>query len=556
MAKEYLFISDTKIESEFDELFELSSIDNNIKYLVSNIESANSEIYAPEVNFYFNNSEDDISEKPINIKKLYDARSAIFDLAQDIKFTKDVGNKLLIVSNMEQDILVQKFTKNGFVVDFLDPFCIVRVDGSIGSLTVLTKNKGENRALETDQIVWFAAPRSVVGRSGMYDPQMFGLDVVIERVKANLGTYSFKNYVKYDKSICLYHKKRQEICGKCADVCPSFAIEKNRKDKTLQIADANCLGCGKCVSVCPSGALDYAPISKRSFRKIRSFYKEKVALVIPERIYLESLHVRLKENVLPFIVGNEDFLYETHLLSLLQTTGNPIIIYADNVSKVMENCIRIMNEIFKKIFNRQAIFVCQDEVQLNKAFTELSPLTECVYDLDESGLTKRQNFSARLAHLVGKNDFGILNTGPYIHYGNLSIDKDICTLCLSCADACDAGALKAHAEDNTLRFNPSYCTSCGYCERTCPEKNCLHIIHDQLSLLPEYFQQNVVAEDEIFKCAECGTGFAPAKSISKIADIMKPFFGDDTAKIRTLYCCPDCKAKVMLESLSIENLNK
>ncbi|CAG37712.1 similar to ferredoxin [Desulfotalea psychrophila LSv54] len=52
---------------------------------------------------------------------------------------------------------------------------------------------------------------------------------------------------------------------------------------------------------------------------------------------------------------------------------------------------------------------------------------------------------------------------------------------------------------------------------------------------------------------ECGIGFAPAKSIAKIIKIMTPLFANDPLRIKTLSCCSHCKAKIMLESLSIDS---
>ncbi len=46
-------------------------------------------------------------------------------------------------------------------------------------------------------------------------------------------------------------------------------------------------------------------------------------------------------------------------------------------------------------------------------------------------------------------------------------------------------------------------------------------------------------------CVECGKEFATKKSIEKIANIMKPIFANDPLKQKTLYCCENCKPRVM-----------
>ncbi|MCF6173958.1 MAG: 4Fe-4S ferredoxin, partial [Campylobacteraceae bacterium] len=118
----------------------------------------------------------------------------------------------------------------------------------------------------------------------------------------------------------------------------------------------------------------------------------------------------------------------------------------------------------------------------------------------------------------------------------------------SCVSACNVRALTAHPEDNTLRFDPSICTDCTYCEFSCPEADCLTVIRDEISLNPSYFKQNIMAKDELFKCIECGKEFAPKKAVEKIANIMKSRFNGDEVKIKSLYCCADCKPKVLLQA--------
>ena len=128
-----------------------------------------------------------------------------------------------------------------------------------------------------------------------------------------------------------------------------------------------------------------------------------------------------------------------------------------------------------------------------------------------------------------------------------------CTLCLSCVGACNVDALYANESDFTLRVNPSLCTACGYCEAVCPETDCLSIVYDELELNPTWFKESVLAQDKLFACVECGVEFATTKAIEKIAAIMEPIFAkQSSAKVRSLYCCSNCKPKVMI----MEELNK
>ena len=558
MQKEYVFYTPHGLDFPLSESIELVSSAENAKggYLVSNSPEVDAVLYAPEINFYLEKSKDTMASKIANVTKLYDMRSIGFDFAQDIDYEQAVGKKLLIVTNdAKQETLKALLVEEGFTVLVLNPAIILDVNGHIGALHVSLKKEGEIFELESDQIIWWDAPVFAMKQSGVYDPNVIGEEGALKKVRTNEGVYHYKNYINYDPSICQYHERREEICGKCAEVCPTVAILKEDETKHLVFSHIDCHGCGGCISVCPSGALDYTQMPRIAFAHLSAYFKDATTLIIPHKMELDKIDIYLKEGVLPMMIEGEKYLHEAHLLNLLQTSGNPIIFYTDFISKGTGDAIKIINEVFKRKYNKQAIFVCEDAKALEAIYSKLESFPECKYGINENGLRKREIFSARLSHLIGEEDLGILNTGEHIHYGNITIDADKCTLCLSCVGACNVRALTAHPEDNSLRFNASICTNCGYCEATCPEKECLLVIKDEMSLKPSWFSQRIMARDELFVCVECGTPFATVKAVEKIAAVMKPLFGSDEVKLRTLYCCAACKPKVMFKA-HMENENK
>ena len=548
MGKEYIYCSQVPLEYPLSESIEVVSGLNNDEYIVSNVQNIKAQIYAPEINFYINNSQDEVSYKILNIEKLYNIRASTFDLTQDMDYEEPVGSKLLIVSSKDEDILKKELIDFGFTCIVLNPINIVDINGHIGKLILTIRKEEELIDLETDQVIWCDAPDFAMKQSGIYDPSLIGLAEVVKTAKTNQDSYKYKNFVKYDSTICQYHERNSEICGKCAEVCPTVSILKVDKEKHLVFSHIDCQGCGGCISVCPSGALDYSQMPRIAFREVTGFYRDTIALIIPRKMELDSLCVELPKGVLPLAIEGEKFLHEAHMMTLLQTSKNPIIFYTDFISKGTGDVIRIINEIFRKKYGKQAIFTCANKKELKSVLRNIVPIKECAYDISEDRSNKREIFSARLAHLVGEDDLGVIKTGEHVHYGNIVINKATCTLCLSCVGACNVRALTAHPEDNTLRFNPSICTNCTYCEVVCPEVDCLTVIRDEIDLNPNYFKQNIVARDEIFECVECGLGFATVKLVQKIAEVMKPIFGDDEIKVKTLYCCATCKPKVMLQA--------
>jgi len=544
MQNEYLFVARDPLEFPLDESINVQTdIPNDGHYIVANVETEHAEIYAYEVNYYLRNTEDALAEQIPNVKKLYDIRSHVYDLQRDMDYTQEVGQKVLIVSEKTPGGIEELLGREKFTVITLRPEEVTQIEGHIGQLRVTT-TKLLRGALESDQIIWEEAPSFAMLQSGVVDPAVVGWEQAMEAVRKNSGAYHYKNYVQYDSTICQYHERTgEEICGKCEAVCPTVAILKIDDERHLSFSDIDCEGCGGCVSVCPSGALDFTQMPREAFWGAASFYAGHTALILPHQVSLPD--VPLPEGVLPLGIEGRKFLTEAHLLALLQKSGNPVIFYTDFVSKGTTDAIRIINEIFERKYHKKAVYVCSSEAQLREALIEKVSLEMCRFDMEDATMRKRESFTHRLAHLVGEDDLGVVTTGQQIQYGDLVIHEEACTLCMSCVGACNVAALTAHPEDNTLRLNASICTNCGYCEVVCPETDCLSVTDDTLALKPEYFKQRVMAQDSLFACVECGKEFAPTKAVEKIAAMMTPMFGDDAVRIRTLYCCEECKPKVM-----------
>ena len=54
-------------------------------------------------------------------------------------------------------------------------------------------------------------------------------------------------------------------------------------------------------------------------------------------------------------------------------------------------------------------------------------------------------------------------------FGTIDVDKDRCTLCMSCVSACPSSALLDNPQAPQLRFLEKNCVQCGLCATTCPE---------------------------------------------------------------------------------------
>ncbi|MDL0102427.1 4Fe-4S dicluster domain-containing protein [Campylobacter felis] len=538
-----------ELTQPFDDKITLLEKPLNEEVLITNDKSQKAEIYAPEINFYLRNSQDSILEKSKLVLKLYEMRLSAYENGLDFENTKEITNRILIIAD-EDKARESVLKEAGFKVISLDESEVLSVFGSVGELCAVLKNGGEEVELDFDILLYEKERQDFKRQSGCYNLANFKDEKeLLNFLQSKSPNYSFKTFITYNSSVCQYHKRRSEHCAKCAEICPTTAILKDDEERHLEFSQIDCLGCGGCVSVCPSGSLDYAPMNRDSFFKMLDFVEGSKICIIPKKMPLEHLNLKLGEGVLPFMIEGEKWLSNLHFLSLLQASGANLVFYTDFVSRGSAEAIGLLNAVFERKFGKKAVFVASDEKELENALTKLEFIEGLNFSFHNNTLTNRENFAVRLRHLIADEDLGVVESGEWLRYGDLRLNVDTCTLCLACVGACNVGALVADSKENALKFNPSLCTTCGYCEVSCAEKDTLKLERSGLRLEKSYFDFRTLAKDELFACVECGKEFATKKAVEKIASLMRDKFANDEAKLKSLYCCADCKAKVMLGAM-------
>ncbi len=549
--QEFIYYNKNGLDFPLNEKIQVTTNLDDIKdknFLISNTKDVKSELIAFEIDFYIKNSNDNFSKKIENVLKLYEINGIKFDFAQDISQNLKISNSLMIIyENLEDyNSFVKNLKKDEFELYRVEEKLIKEIKNTIGEFEVVVNSNDKDIVLKTSQIVWFNQKLKKV-KKGIFDPKLVSSDEIVESLRANISSFSSIKTILYDKSICQYHERKDEICSKCEEVCPTNAITKDEKNRRLVFSLVDCIRCGECVSVCPSGSLNSANTSRESLYEVSSFYKNTKPLIISSKSNIDELSVELGKDVLPLcIVG--DIFDETMLLTYLQVSGSQLIYFSNDISKGTKESIKIVNDIYLAKYGKVGVYFVSSESELKDALEKQEFIENSYYDFNQRDMKKREVFSVRLQKLVGDEDLGIVKTGPDIHYGRVLVNEANCTLCLACVGACNVDALFANESDFTLRVNPSLCTACGYCEVICPESDCLSINYDEMELNPSWFGETILAQDKLFACVECGVEFATTKAIEKIAALMGPKFAFDPVKERTLYCCANCKPKVMMQS--------
>ena len=548
--QEFIYYNASGLDFPISEkIFVTTNIDEvkNKNFLISNSNDINCELVASEIDFYIKNSQDNLSDKIKNVLELYEIAATKYDFALDVSDNLEISNELLLITNTQEQYkdFILGVEPNDFEVFNIQENILKSISGTIGNFQVIVDSDGKDVPLNVSQIVYFDYKDKQ--RAGIYDPNLSSIDEVLETLKNNINSYSYKKFTTYDANICQYDERRVEICSACVSVCPSVAITKDDKRKKLVFSNVDCTACGECISVCPSGSLDSANTNRDALFELSHFYKNKHPLIIPSKMNISNLEVSLKQNIFPFAIDGEIF-DEATLLTLLQISGSQIIYFSDSISIGTKESIAILNDVYQKRFGVDAILLATSKEELQEAIKAVDFVENSYFNFNQKGLKKREVFSFRLQKIVANDDLGVVKTSKFVHYGTVTVNDANCTLCMACVGACNVDAIFANEADFTLRVNPSLCTACGYCEVSCPEKDCLTIQRDEIQLQPMWFKENILAKDKLFACVECGKEFATTKAIEKIATLMAPIFAKvSETKKRTLYCCEDCKAKIMIK---------
>jgi ferredoxin len=133
-------------------------------------------------------------------------------------------------------------------------------------------------------------------------------------------------------------------------------------------------------------------------------------------------------------------------------------------------------------------------------------------------------------------------------FGSLLVNKDSCTLCLSCVSACPASALQDNPELPQLKFIEKNCVQCGLCASTCPENAIT--LQPRLLLTPLRKEARVLNETQPYACIRCAKPFGTLKAIESMLGKLSGHAMFQGAAADRLKMCGDCR---VIDIYSAEN---
>jgi len=196
--QEFVYFSTTQLDFPLPETIAVISDPSQINqndFIISNSSLPSAEVIAPEIDFYIRNSRDPIAEQIKNIEKLYNLNAIRFDLGQDMSYTQEVDNRLLLACTQEQeDEFMSHIVADEFDLYAVRPEIVTEIDGHIGALEVTVVSNGKEVPLKVSQIVWYDQHEIAAEQSGTFDPFESSIEDVLETIRKNIAHYEYKKF--------------------------------------------------------------------------------------------------------------------------------------------------------------------------------------------------------------------------------------------------------------------------------------------------------------------------------------------------------------------------
>lgn len=396
----------------------------------------------------------------------------------------------------------------------------------------------------------------------------------IEQLSGMVGEFEKPAYIQVNHDICAHADRGNIGCTRCLDVCPADALSTRENalthDPQIEVNVNLCHGAGSCSTACPTGALTLvAPSPQRWLDLLRlcldsyqQFGGEHPAILL----HAEQTEIDLNQlpaHLLPVSLEEVGALGAEIWLSLLVHGASYVALVIDehtppSLTALLEREVSVTGKMLEamghpasriSILNMESLDV--DLLQLNSLLADWFGLPAGPAFAYE-GKRKTLNQALDLLYEQGECDDQTVTLPSGSPYGQVLVNTDACTLCMSCVSICPTGALQSASEEApVLSFTEGDCVQCGLCQNACPEK----AISLEARFAPAAGMRTaprVMKQEEPFHCISCGKAFATQSTIEMITKKLEahPYFQGEAAK--RLKMCDDCRVRDSYRELAAD----
>jgi len=393
------------------------------------------------------------------------------------------------------------------------------------------------------------------------------------KLRDMVGEFDKPKFFTYKQKLCAHSRNEQVGCNACIEICSALAISSQPARQQIEVNPNLCVGCGACTTVCPTGALTYqyprAPEQGLKLRTLLSTY-----LHAGGRDATLLLHSQERGTQLVEALGRAARLGHAHgvpaqviPVALWHTASTGIDLWlsaiAFGAAQVVvlvtgEEAPQYVEGLKAQMAVAQAILhglgYTGTHLELLRADTTAAldaglkslAATRQVVPKEPARFAvaqeKRATLELALDHLVAQASTrpeAIALPPQASPFGEVLVDKDRCTLCMSCVSACPASALQDNPQAPQLRFVEKNCVQCGLCATTCPEDAIT--LQPRLLLTPQRREARVLNETRPYGCIRCGKPFGTLKAVEAMLGKLSGHAMFQGKALERLKMCGDCR---------------
>jgi ferredoxin len=403
------------------------------------------------------------------------------------------------------------------------------------------------------------------------------------QLRERVGEFEKPKFFEYKQKLCAHSRNEKVGCNACVDICSAEAVSSDKSRQQIKVNPHLCVGCGACTTVCPTGALTYAyPRASEQGLKLRTLLstyqkaggKDAVILLhsqeagqalVNELGRAAQLKVAqgVPAHVIPVALWHTASLgLDVWLTALAYGAAQVLVLntaeeapqYTDGLQAQMQQAQSLLEGLgYAKAGQTsvqwlRATQALELDAELQRLTTGKQRLRSSIPAATFAVMPeKRSTLSMVVDHLLehapvlktadAPEALALPNDGAL--FGSVVVNKDSCTLCMSCVSACPANALQDNQQAPQLRFFEKNCVQCGLCVSTCPEKS-LSLV-PRLLLTPQRKEVRVLNETQPYGCVRCGKEFGTLKGIEAMMSKLAGHAMFQGAASERLKMCGDCR---------------
>jgi ferredoxin len=400
-----------------------------------------------------------------------------------------------------------------------------------------------------------------------------GIDLaMLVKLRDLVGEFEKPKFFDYKAKLCAHSRNEQTGCTACIDVCSAEAISSDKSRQQIKVNPNLCVGCGTCTTVCPTGAISYAyPRAGEQALKLKTMLstyaraggkkavvllhsQERGQTLVEELGRAAQLGVAqgVPANVMPVGLWHAASTgIDLWLTAVAYGASQVAVLMTDEEAPQYRDAVREQMAVAQAIMNGLGYagthFTLVQATHLTDLDQELRLLAsrEVQAPIERAGFAvpaeKRTTLELALDHLMAgvsaaPEAIALPQPSPF---GAIEVNKDKCTLCMSCVGACPSNALLDNPTAPQLRFIEKNCVQCGLCEKTCPE--------DAIALVPRLLttaarkEARVLNETQPYACIRCGKPFGTLKGIEMMTARLAGHAMFQGTALDRLKMCGDCR---------------